>query len=51
MARKSDIGNQINIIIGEFAKNNDLTNIITTADFNDETKLGTGKDKVDSATA
>jgi type I restriction enzyme M protein len=47
---KDDIGNQINIIIGEFAKNNDLTNIITTADFNDETKLGTGKDKVDTLT-
>lgn len=47
---KDDIGNQINIIIGEFAKNNDLTNIITTADFNDETKLGIGKDKVDTLT-
>lgn len=47
---KDDIGNQINIIIGEFAKNNDLTNIITAADFNDETKLGTGKDKVDTLT-
>jgi len=47
---KDDIGNQINIIIGEFAKNNDLTNIITSADFNDETKLGQGKDKVDTLT-
>ncbi len=47
---KDDIGNQINIIIGEFAKNNGLTNIITSADFNDETKLGTGKDKVDTLT-
>ena len=47
---KDDIGNQINIIIGEFAKNNDLTDIITSADFNDETKLGTGKDKVDTLT-
>jgi len=46
----ADIGNKINIIIGEFAKNNGLTNIITTADFNDETKLGSGKDKIDTLT-
>ncbi len=47
---KSDIGDQINKIIGEFAKNNELTGIITEADFNDDTKLGTGKDKVDRLT-
>ena len=47
---KSDIGDQINKIIGEFAKNNNLTGIITEADFNDDAKLGTGKDKVDRLT-
>ncbi|MEJ5315580.1 MAG: type I restriction-modification system subunit M [Tenuifilum sp.] len=47
---KSDIGDQINKIIGEFAKNNNLSGIITEADFNDDAKLGTGKDKVDRLT-
>lgn len=44
---KSDVGDQINKIIGEFAKNNNLSGIITEADFNDDAKLGTGKEKVD----
>jgi type I restriction enzyme M protein len=44
---KSDIGNKINIIIGELAKANDLTGIITVADFNDDEKLGKGQEKVD----
>lgn len=44
---KTDIGDQINKIIGEFAKNNNLSGIITEADFNDDAKLGTGKEKVD----
>jgi type I restriction enzyme M protein len=47
---KSDIGDQINKIIGEFAKNNGLTGIIDQADFNDDTKLGKGKEKVDRLT-
>ncbi|MBS1748544.1 MAG: type I restriction-modification system subunit M [Bacteroidetes bacterium] len=47
---KSDIGDQINKIIGEFAKNNSLSGIITEADFNDDAKLGTGKEKVDRLT-
>jgi type I restriction enzyme M protein len=47
---KSDIGDQINKIIGEFAKNNNLSGIITEADFNDDAKLGTGKEKVDRLT-
>jgi len=42
-----DIGDKINKIIGELAKANDLTNIITVADFNDDEKLGKGMDKVD----
>ena len=47
---KSDIGDQINKIIGEFAKNNNLSGIIDVADFNDDAKLGTGKEKVDRLT-
>jgi type I restriction enzyme M protein len=47
---KSDIGDKINKIIGEFAKANGLTGIITVADFDDDEKLGKGKDKVDKLT-
>lgn len=47
---KSDIGDQINKVIGEFAKNNNLSGIITEADFNDDAKLGSGKEKVDRLT-
>lgn len=42
-----EIGDKINKIIGEFARANELTGIITVADFNDDEKLGKGKDKVD----
>jgi len=42
-----EIGDKINKIIGELAKANDLTGVITVADFNDDEKLGKGKDKVD----
>lgn len=44
---QSDIGDKINKIIGALAKANDLNGIITVADFNDDEKLGKGKDKVD----
>jgi type I restriction enzyme M protein len=44
---QSDIGDRMNKIIGELAKENDLNGIITVADFNDDEKLGKGKDKVD----
>jgi len=44
---QADIGDKINKIIGELAKANDLTGVITVADFNDDEKLGKGKDKVD----
>ncbi|WP_250631268.1 type I restriction-modification system subunit M [Rhodoflexus caldus] len=47
---QKDIGDQINKIIGEFAKNNGLSGIIDQADFNDDAKLGTGKEKVDRLT-
>lgn len=42
-----DIGDNINKIIGALAKANDLSGIIDVADFNDDDKLGKGKDKVD----
>ncbi len=42
-----DIGDKINKIIGTLAKANDLNGIITVADFNDDEKLGKGRDKVD----
>jgi type I restriction enzyme M protein len=47
---KKDIGDKINTIIGEFAKANGLTGIITEADFNDDAKLGTADDKRDLLT-
>lgn len=47
---KTDLGDKINKIIGEFAKANRLTGVITVADFNDDEKLGKGKDKVDRLT-
>ena len=49
---KSDpeIGDKINKIIGALAKANDLTGVITVADFNDDEKLGKGKEKVDRLT-
>ncbi|MFC2100833.1 type I restriction-modification system subunit M [Bacteroidota bacterium] len=42
-----EIGDKINKIIGALARANDLTGIITVADFNDNEKLGKGKEKVD----
>src|SRR4030067_2008907 len=44
---QSDIGDKSNKIIGKLAKANDLTGVITVADFNDDEKLGKGKEKVD----
>lgn len=47
---KADIGDKINKIIGKFAKANELNGIITVADFNDDEKLGKGKDKINRLT-
>ena len=41
------IGNKINVIIGAFAEANDLNNVIDQADFNNDDKLGSGKEKQD----
>lgn len=45
---KSNIGERLNEIIHQIAEDNDLSGVIDTADFNDDTKLGKGKDKVDT---
>jgi type I restriction enzyme M protein len=42
-----DIGDKINIAISKLAEANDLKGVIDVADFNDEAKLGKGKDMVD----
>jgi type I restriction enzyme M protein len=47
---RKDIGDQINKIIARFAEANDLKGVIDTADFNDESKLGSGKDMQDRLT-
>lgn len=43
----SEIGDKMNQIIHKLAEENDLVGIITVADFNDDDKLGRGKEKVD----
>ncbi|MAE92392.1 MAG: type I restriction-modification system subunit M [Pelagibaca sp.] len=52
IAAKNDkeIGDRINKIIGALAEANDLKGVIDVADFNDEDKLGKGKDMVDRLT-
>ena len=42
-----EIGDKLNKIIGRLAEANDLRGVIDLADFNDEEKLGKGKDMVD----
>jgi type I restriction enzyme M protein len=43
-----EIGDKINKIIGRLADKNDLKGVIDQADFNDEGKLGTGKEMQDT---
>src|ERR1041384_6208004 len=43
-----EIGDKINKIIGRLAEANDLKGVIDQADFNDESKLGTGKEMQDT---
>ena len=45
-----DIGDEMNKIIHRLAEANDLVGVITLADFNDDDKLGRGKEKVDRLT-
>jgi type I restriction enzyme M protein len=42
-----EVGDRLNKIIGKLAEANDLRGVIDLADFNDEEKLGKGKDMVD----
>ena len=42
-----EIGDKINAIIGRLAEANDLKGVIDQADFNDESKLGAGKEMQD----
>lgn len=42
-----EIGDKVNKIIGRLAQENDLKGVIDVADFNDEDKLGKGKDMID----
>ncbi len=42
-----EIGDKINKIISKLAETNDLKGVIDQADFNDESKLGTGKEMQD----
>src|SRR3982751_5219857 len=45
-----EIGDRINKIIGKLAEANGLKGVIDVADFNDEDKLGKGKEMVDRLT-
>lgn len=47
---KADIGDKINVILAELAKANDLVGVVDVVDFNDSSKLGTGKDMIDRLT-
>jgi type I restriction enzyme M protein len=47
LKNNKEIGEGINKIIGRFAEANELQGVIDVANFNDEDKLGRGKDMVD----
>ncbi|OBP16850.1 type I restriction-modification system subunit M [Rheinheimera sp. SA_1] len=47
---KTEIGEGINKIIAKLAEQNDLKSVIDIADFNDEDKIGKGKEMVDRLT-
>jgi type I restriction enzyme M protein len=47
LKNNKEIGDKINKIIGNLAEENGLKGVIDVADFNDEDKLGKGKDMVD----
>lgn len=47
LAGKPDIGEGINKVISKLAEANDLKGVLDIADFNDEDKIGKGKDMVD----
>lgn len=47
---QKDIGEKIDVAISELAKENDLVNVIDVVSFQDEEKLGKGKEMVDKLT-
>ena len=47
---KKNIGEEFNKILAKIAEENDLQNVIDLVDFNDENKLGKGKDMIDALT-
>jgi len=47
---KPDIGERINKVLAKLAEKNELKGVIDQVDFDDSTKLGTGKEKVDRLT-
>lgn len=47
---KKNIGEGFNTILAEIAEENDLQNVIDVVDFNDENKLGKGRDLIDALT-
>ena len=47
---KKNIGEEFNKILAKIAEENDLQNVIDVVDFNDENKLGKGKDMVEVLT-
>lgn len=47
---KKNIGEEFNIILQKIAEENELQGIIDVVDFNDENKLGKGKDMIDALT-
>ena len=50
LKEKKNIGEEFNIILQKIAEENDLQGIIDVVDFNDENKLGKGKDMIDALT-
>src|SRR6476620_7378991 len=44
---QKNIGEEIDIIIGKLAKSNDLKGVIDVVSFNDDEKLGKGKEMID----
>ena len=47
---KSDIGERINKVLAKLAEENGLKGVVDHVDFDDSSKLGTGKEKVDRLT-
>jgi len=47
---KSDIGEKINKVLAKLAEENDLKGVIDQVDFDDDSKLGRGKEKIDRLT-